>query len=110
MESLRQSSIRRCILAPGSCLTVEGRGGDSNVNALTSSLGGMMLNSLTLLDEGILSSGFCLGGVCSAEGGGINVVEGKKRRSRAKERNAEKGTAGSGKHFRFCFLLCSLSA
>ena len=67
----------------------------------------MMLNSLTLLDESILSSGFCLGGVCSAEGGGINVVQGEKRRdrrSRVKERNAEKGTAGGGEHFCYCFF------
>lgn len=84
MESLRQSSIRICTLAfIGE--KKEGRGGNNNVNALTSSLGCMKLNSLTLFDNGTLSGRFCLRGERSAKGGGIDIVEGEKRGLEAKE-------------------------
>ena len=102
MESLRQSSIHRDILAPA--ISVVGRR-KGRLNALTSSLGRMMLNSLTVFVEGTLSSGFCLCGVCSAEGGSVNVVEREGGGLRAKERSAEKGTASGGKHFMTCFWI-----
>ena len=66
----------------------------------------MMLNSLTFFDEGILSSRFCLGVVCSAEGGGVNIVKGETPMGqglRAKERSAE-GTAGDGMHWSFLYI------